>query len=63
MNTPWLFIQLAAKTLDHETPLQDSLFYFDLDFETPGRYSNLEFRIYNYGNAGICFHHVVLKEI
>ncbi|MBN2214330.1 MAG: hypothetical protein JW723_08800 [Bacteroidales bacterium] len=54
--------QLAAKTLDHASFSNDGFHYVDLDFETMQRYHNLEFRIYYYCNADLCFSHVKLKE-
>ena len=55
-------IQLAAKTLDYTNVSDDSFRYIDLDFETTERCHHLEFRIYYFGNADICFSHVELKE-
>jgi hypothetical protein len=55
-------IKLAEKTLVHTDFSEDGFHYSDLDFETTQRYDNLEFRIYYYGNADICFSHVELKE-
>ncbi len=55
-------IILEAKEIN-QTCFSDTGFrYIDLNFETFKRYRNLEFRIFNYGNADLYFSHVKLKE-
>lgn len=58
----WGATKLAEIKIDREDfPINDYT-YIDLDFKTSKRYNNIEFRIYYYGNANLCFDQIVLKE-
>jgi hypothetical protein len=53
---------LAEKTITGEDFLSEDYQAINIDFTTKKRYSNIEFRIYYYGNSDLYFDHLVLSE-
>lgn len=58
----WGTTKLAEMEIDKDDVSSGEYAYIDLDFKTLKRYSNVEFRIYYYGNADLYFDQVFLKE-
>jgi hypothetical protein len=54
--------KLAEKEIGRNDFLPNGYSNITLDFKTSKRYNNIEFRIYNLGNANLYFDHIVLKE-
>ncbi len=56
-------IQLATKKISKNDFISIGKYeYIELEFKTTKRYSNIEFRIYYYGNADLFFDHIKLME-
>ena len=62
VTADWSNIQISEKELSKACFTDNKYHYIDLDFKTSKRNSNIEFRIFFYGNASLYFDHLELKE-